>query len=103
MEVNARLIKEQRNSRAWTQQHLADVCGVSLRTVQRIERYGTCSVDTLMSLSAVFEMDKQQLLTEVAPVIEQNDTNHSKIGITFILAISLGMLLGAAMMYAIIG
>jgi len=68
MEVNAQLLKEHRTSRAFTQQHLADACDVSLRTIQRVERYGVASNETLMSLSAVFEVDINTLLA-----IETND------------------------------
>ena len=99
MEVNAILIKEQRTTRAWTQQHLADACGLSLRTVQRIERYGTCSVDTLMSLSAVLEMDKQDLLTAIPPVTEESKQGNLKLKLSIALAVALGMFLGAALMY----
>lgn len=60
MEVNAQLIKQYRTDKAYTQQHLADVCGVSLRTIQRVERYGVASSETLMSLSAVFEVDNRE-------------------------------------------
>lgn len=62
MEVNAQLLKEHRTSRAFTQQHLADACDVSLRTIQRVERYGVASNETLMSLSAVFEVEINTLL-----------------------------------------
>lgn len=62
MEVNAQRLKEHRTSRAFTQQHLADACDVSLRTIQRVERYGVASNETLMSLSAVFKVDINTLL-----------------------------------------
>jgi transcriptional regulator with XRE-family HTH domain len=52
MEVNASLIKNQRLINGWTQQHLADACSVSLRTIQRVERYGQASNETVASLSS---------------------------------------------------
>jgi len=63
MEVNAQAIKSHRTSRAFTQQHLADACDVSLRTIQRVERYGVASSETLMSLSAVFGLESSELLS----------------------------------------
>lgn len=57
MEVNAKRIKRLRQDRAWTQQHLADACGLSLRTMQRAENYGNCSLDTLQALASVFEVE----------------------------------------------
>jgi transcriptional regulator with XRE-family HTH domain len=50
-----------RNARGWTQQHLADACDISLRTVQRVEKYGTASNETIMGLCAVFEIDAREL------------------------------------------
>lgn len=61
MEVNAQLIKQHRTNKALTQQHLADACDISLRTIQRVERYGVASSETLMSLAAVFEVETQTL------------------------------------------
>lgn len=62
MEVNAQLIKKLRTEKSWTQQHLADACGLSLRTIQRVERYGNASHETTISLSAVFEVDAKSIM-----------------------------------------
>ena len=61
MEINAIKIKELRQKKGWTQQHLADACGVSLRTIQRVERYGNVSNETALSLSAVFELSLEEI------------------------------------------
>ncbi|MDO6427163.1 helix-turn-helix transcriptional regulator [Thalassotalea sp. 1_MG-2023] len=68
MDINAKKIKQLRTDRAWTQQHLADACGVSLRTIQRAERYGNSSKETLMALAAVFEQEQATLLDQVNQV-----------------------------------
>jgi transcriptional regulator with XRE-family HTH domain len=62
MEINAQLIKKLRTEKSWTQQHLADACGLSLRTIQRVERYGNASNETTISLSAVFEVDAKSIM-----------------------------------------
>ncbi|NVK25272.1 MAG: helix-turn-helix transcriptional regulator [Gammaproteobacteria bacterium] len=67
MEINALLIKEQRTQKNWTQQHLADVCDLSLRTIQRVERYGTASNETVSALASVFELDIEQI---ILPTVE---------------------------------
>jgi transcriptional regulator with XRE-family HTH domain len=69
MEVNAIKIKSLRTQRNWTQQHLADACAISLRTVQRVERYGNASKDTLMGLTAVFELESSDLVVASEPVV----------------------------------
>ena len=38
MKVDSQKLIQLRNARAWSQQHLADVSGLSLRTIQRIEK-----------------------------------------------------------------
>jgi len=102
MKVNALIIKEYRTSHAFTQQHLADACDVSLRTIQRVERYGVASSETLMSLSAVFGVDKLELLDqtidEVISTTEQNPINFFMI----ITAMVIGLTLGSVTTYLLL-
>ena len=51
------LIQKLRLQRGWSQQQLADLSGLSVRTVQRIEQGQVASTDSLKSLAAVFEID----------------------------------------------
>jgi len=53
MQINtdAKKIKRWREDRSWSQEHLADAAGLSLRTVQRIENGEGASRDTAISLS----------------------------------------------------
>jgi len=68
MNVNANKIKTQRTQNGWTQQHLADACAISLRTVQRVERYGNASQETVLSLAAVFEIPQSEIVLSEEPV-----------------------------------
>lgn len=54
-------IQKMRLKRGWSQQQLADVSGLSLRTVQRIESGGVPSLESLKSLGSVFETSIQDL------------------------------------------
>jgi transcriptional regulator with XRE-family HTH domain len=54
MKVDPSFIKAQRARRAWSQEHLAEVTGLGLRTIQRIEKTGTASYESARSLAAVF-------------------------------------------------
>ena len=45
-----------RKNKAWTQSHLAEVCGLSLRTIQRIEKSGTASHDSIQAFASIFEV-----------------------------------------------
>jgi len=98
MEVNALVIKNHRTSRALTQQHLAEACDVSLRTIQRVERYGVASSETLMSLSAVFGVDTKELLIKVAD--DTSNNVHKRINLVLItMALIFGSSLGSVITY----
>lgn len=55
------LIQKLRLQRGWSQEQLAEVSGLSVRTIQRIERGQSPSLETINALSAVFEVDLSQL------------------------------------------
>lgn len=56
MQVNASLLKQERNKRAWSQEHLAQVTDLGLRTIQRIESSGMASNESIASIATAFEM-----------------------------------------------
>jgi transcriptional regulator with XRE-family HTH domain len=64
MMINAELVRDQRTRRGWTQQQLAEVADLSLRTVQRIENQGVASNESVSALSAVLEVSRETLLIE---------------------------------------
>jgi transcriptional regulator with XRE-family HTH domain len=57
----AQKVKKMREERAWTQSQLADVANINLRTVQRLERDGAASFDTLMAIATAFVIDVKEL------------------------------------------
>lgn len=68
MIVNPQLIRTERLKRAWSQEHLAQVTGLGLRTVQRIESGGNASLETVKALAAVLGLPVEALLVkEPAP------------------------------------
>lgn len=58
------LIQKLRLQRGWSQQQLADLSGLSARTIQRIEGGQVASAESLKSLAAVFEIDFASLQPE---------------------------------------
>jgi DNA-binding XRE family transcriptional regulator len=70
MKVDSTYIKAQRTRRAWSQEHLAEVSGLGLRTIQRIEKTGAASYESARSLAAVFEMDVAELRVAEPVVVE---------------------------------
>jgi transcriptional regulator with XRE-family HTH domain len=71
MKIDGGRIKQERQQRAWTQEHLAGATGVSLRTIQRIETTGTASYESLNALAAVFSLSVAELRVTEAPVSAQ--------------------------------
>jgi transcriptional regulator with XRE-family HTH domain len=61
MKVDPSYIRAQRERRAWSQEHLAEVAGLGLRTIQRIEKTGAASYESARSLAAVFGLDVAEL------------------------------------------
>ena len=64
MKVDSSYIKRERERRAWSQEHLAEVSGLGLRTIQRIEKTGAASYESARSLAAVFGIDVAELRVE---------------------------------------
>lgn len=57
-------IRALREARSWTQAHLADAAGISLRTVQRLEALHSCAPETLLALAAALAVDVRSLTEE---------------------------------------
>lgn len=64
MKLNVESLKQQRELRAWTQSHLAQVADLSLRTIQRIENSGFASPESTKAICAAFEINVSDLLSE---------------------------------------
>jgi len=68
MKLSAKTVKRLRTERSWSQEQLAEVAGVSLRTIQRVEADGSASRETRTALAAVFEVEVRDL-AEPEPII----------------------------------
>lgn len=63
MEVSSAKVRAARMARGWTQQQLAEIANLSLRTVQRVEKHSVASNETVSALSAVLEIPRTELMT----------------------------------------
>ena len=52
MKIGPDIVRTLRERRAWSQEQLAEIAGLSVRTVQRVETGGGASLETRMALSA---------------------------------------------------
>jgi len=51
------IVRKLRLQRGWSQEHLAELTDVNVRTIQRMERGRKSSLETRSALAAVFEVD----------------------------------------------
>ena len=67
------LIQKLRLQRGWSQEQLAEVSGLSARTIQRLERGQPGSLESLKCLAAVFEIDLERLKEPAMEAPRSND------------------------------
>ncbi len=62
------ILRTLRARRNWTQEQLAEFSGLSVRTIQRIERGNTASLESLKCLAAVLEVDLSTLKEDITVI-----------------------------------
>jgi DNA-binding XRE family transcriptional regulator len=60
--ISVESLKQLREAKSWSQQHLADAAGLSLRTVQRLEADGSASAETRLAVAAALGVPVAELL-----------------------------------------
>ncbi len=71
MKLDTCKLKSLREEKAWSQAHLADVAGVSLRTIQRIEKSGIASPESVKAICASYDIEVSTLINRD---VRQGDT-----------------------------
>lgn len=71
----AKFVRNEREQRAWSQSQLAEVAGISLRTIQRLEKNGVASFETLMAVAQALKIDVKELN---APSKDQGNVTSPK-------------------------
>ena len=61
VKLNPASVKKLRESRSWTQEHLASAADVSLRTIQRMESDGTASAESRLAVAAALGVPVEKL------------------------------------------
>ncbi len=72
-------IKALRLSRAWSQEQLAELSSLSVRTIQRIENGGQASLETLSAIAAAFDLKVADLNAEMSAEPAQDEALNQKI------------------------
>jgi transcriptional regulator with XRE-family HTH domain len=70
------LIRKLRLQRGWSQEQLAELTGLSVRTIQRVERGYPPSLETRNALAAVFETDLAELIPAEQTMADDRNTEE---------------------------
>ncbi len=65
------IIRKLRLSNGWSQEQLAELCNLSVRTIQRVEKGKKPSLETLNSLASVLKIDVSELSAETISMDEK--------------------------------
>ena len=71
MKVNAQLILELRNKKSWSQDELAIASGLNLRTIQRIEKEASASLQSRKALASALDIDTLDLEYKESKKVKQ--------------------------------
>lgn len=81
MKAKSSVVRKLRSEKLWSQETLAQACGLSLRTIQRLEARGSGSQESIKALASVFEVSPESL---VWPDSEFETYRHRQWGIVSI-------------------
>lgn len=94
MLIDPQIVKNSRSARGWTQQQLAEIAGLSLRTIQRMENQGQASHESCNALCAVLELHRQQLLLISPDAGSANKIPGWLLSVAFIAIFVIGIVVG---------
>jgi transcriptional regulator with XRE-family HTH domain len=82
VKINPAGIKRLRESKSWTQEHLASAAGVSLRTIQRMEADGTSSAESRLAVAAALgvPVENVNLALEVGSTVDSSELRRIEVG-----------------------
>lgn len=78
------IIRKLRLQRGWSQEQLAHMSGLSIRTIQRIERGHNAGLESLKSLAAVFEVDFSNLIPEKGMNKTETITSEEQMALEYV-------------------
>ncbi|MBI1235929.1 MAG: helix-turn-helix domain-containing protein [Alphaproteobacteria bacterium] len=98
-------IKRWREERHWSQEHLAELAGVGIRTVQRIENGEQASRESLMAIAAAFNVEAIALCVdpeaEAEEIVQRRNSKASAaLRLSFLIHL-VGFLMGMVVFMAI--
>ncbi len=96
MDVRAEYIRQARVQRGWTQQQLAEIADLSLRTVQRVENQAVASNETVSALCSVLEVSRGEILAQ-DPTLPEHQAAARRLKILLPVAVLMGAAIGSGL------
>lgn len=78
------IVRKLRLQRGWSQDQLAQLSGLSVRTIQRIERGQNAGLESLKSLAAVFDVHLNELQQETDMTAENSVSPDEQTAIEYV-------------------
>ena len=73
------IVRKLRLKKGWSQSQLAEMAGVTTRTIQRIEQGNRPSMETCKALASVFEVDLSLFQPEDEPMHDETKVSEDKL------------------------
>lgn len=89
MQVSPEKVKLFRKENSWSQELLAKASGLSLRTIQRVEKDGKASVETQLALAGAFNKSPKELFI-ISPQIDVTWKGKNMLNAIIALAVVIG-------------
>jgi transcriptional regulator with XRE-family HTH domain len=71
MKINVDVLLQLRKARSWSQDELAIASGLNLRTIQRIEKEASASLQSKKALASAFDIDVHDLEYEELSMLQE--------------------------------
>ena len=96
LQVNGTYVRKLRQRRGWPQQQLADAAGLSLRTVQRVEKAGNASQESVLCLCATLDVE----ISDIRILPSSEDIDNMEVAyqihpLIILMALVLGIIIGS--------
>ena len=71
MKINGDVVRTLREGKSWSQEHLANASGLSVRTIQRVETESVGSAETRLALAAALNVPVSDLMNVASPAKQE--------------------------------
>ena len=82
VKLKTNIIRAEREKRAWSQEHLASVAGLGVRTVQRLEGKNSASLESIKAIASAFELSIDELRCNETSATRKSTVSARRLGLS---------------------